>query len=565
MKANRLLAGCLTALFVCLPFAGAADAKTQARQEDLNALLEILDTKHPDFYTKTTREQVQAKKAEIESGMDALSDFDFAIELSELAALGGDSHTSVSLGNALDDRRMALCSLDWMDGGWTLTGAPKAYEGYLGQCAVSLAGVPMDEVERRLAPMFSYDNEVYLRYQFANSFYVAALLEHYGILPRGADSVPLTVRAADGTETVLDIPVLVQDEKNTVETVHFKDLRKAVPATEPANAYYKLLDLGDGALYMQYNRCADAPDLPMADFAAEVKNKLASGAYTKFLIDLRNNGGGSDGVLYPVVYQAQQFLAGGGAVYALAGERTFSSALINTVQLKDIGAMVVGEPTGGSVDHFGSVTGFELPNSKLRGQYSNKFIDLGTVFEAAKPYNIESFPPDTVVGQKFADYLNGVDTAVQYVLQSAPFQPALTATATVSAARVTVDGKPVSAAAYNIGGSNYFKLRDLAMAFQGTERSFGVEWDGNAKTITLTEGPYKPVGGEGAALTGGAQTATRATAEVQIEDGDAFMPLVGKAYEIAGNHYFKLRDLCQMAGVGVEWDAASKTVRLTTK
>ena len=148
--------------------------------------------------------------------------------------------------------------------------------------------------------------------------------------------------------------------------------------------------------------------------------KLESGDYTKFIIDLRNNGGGSDGVLYPITYLAQQFVADGHAAYVLAGEGTFSSALINTVQLKDVGATFVGTPTGGSVDHFGAVTAFELPNSGIRGQYSNKLIDLGSYYQTVWNYGIESFRPDIEVGQTFADYMDGVDTAVQYILDSAP-------------------------------------------------------------------------------------------------------------------------------------------------
>ena len=42
------------------------------------------------------------------------------------------------------------------------------------------------------------------------------------------------------------------------------------------------------------------------------------------------------------------------------------------------------------------------------------------------------------------------------------------------------------------------------------------------------------------------------------------MPLVGKAYEVGGNHYFKLRDLCFMLGVSVEWDGAAQTIVIDT-
>ena len=85
-------------------------------------------------------------------------------------------------------------------------------------------------------------------------------------------------------------------------------------------------------------------------------------------------------------------------------------------------------------------------------------------------------------------------------------------------------------------------------------------WDSAAQKITLTDGVYEPAGGELEPLTGGTQTATRATADVYVDD----MPLVGKAYEVGGNHYFKLRDLCFMLGVSVEWDGAAQTIVIDT-
>lgn len=566
MRAKQWLAGCLSAAAIlgCLPAAGAADSTVQARQEDLAYLVSTLTENHPDFYANTTEQAVADKTAEIEAGLEAMSDFDFAIELSELAALAGDSHTMVSVGGAIPDYHLIVMAPDWYEGRWVLAGALTEYQDYIGQEIVSVAGHTMDELMQALEPMIAYDNAVRLRRQFGGMVYVTDILQHYGMITGEEERLPVVVRAADGTETTLDMKVYAASEYAALDPgayVNASRLRTAVPVTEPdSSVYYKLLDLGGGALYMQYNSCREDPEHPMDEFAAEVEGKLKSGAYDKFIIDLRNNGGGSDGVLYPITYLAQQFIANGNAAYVLAGEGTFSSALINTVQLKDIGAAFVGTPTGGSVDHFGAVTAFELPNSGIRGQYSNKFIDLGSYYEAAKPYGVESFQPDIEVEQTFADYMAGVDTAVQYILDNPPVRAGLTKTAKVSSARVVVDGTPVAAAAYEIEGSNYFKLRDLAVAFTGTDAAFDVEWDDAAQTVTLTAGAYVPVGGELEPLTGGSQTATRATADVYVEG----MPLVGKAYEIAGNHYFKLRDLCFMLGVSVAWDDAAQTITIDT-
>lgn len=57
---------------------------------------------------------------------------------------------------------------------------------------------------------------------------------------------------------------------------------------------------------------------------------------------------------------------------------------------------------------------------------------------------------------------------------------------TLNTAKVYLDGKTVNLTAYNINGSNYFKLRDVGGLF-----NFSVEWDGPNQTISIdTSKPY---------------------------------------------------------------------------
>ncbi len=55
---------------------------------------------------------------------------------------------------------------------------------------------------------------------------------------------------------------------------------------------------------------------------------------------------------------------------------------------------------------------------------------------------------------------------------------ATVASAVPNASAVYVNGKLVSVEAYTIGGSNYFKLRDLGSALH-----FNVTWDGSANAV----------------------------------------------------------------------------------
>jgi hypothetical protein len=61
-------------------------------------------------------------------------------------------------------------------------------------------------------------------------------------------------------------------------------------------------------------------------------------------------------------------------------------------------------------------------------------------------------------------------------------------TATPTSSKITLNGGEVSLTAYNIGGNNYFKLRDIAQVFD-----FGVFWDGDNNMIFINAGnSYTP-------------------------------------------------------------------------
>lgn len=126
---------------------------------------------------------------------------------------------------------------------------------------------------------------------------------------------------------------------------------------------------------------------------------------------------------------------------------------------------------------------------------------------------------------------------------------------------VLLDGRPVSPVGYNIGGNNYYKLRDIAMLLNGTSAQFGITWDKKSRSMDLTPGsPYDAVGGEL-----GAQPTENAVAQTSHEtiriNG---YPAMLTAYNVGGNNYFKLVDLGGALGFSVSYDASSRTVVIAT-
>lgn len=134
-------------------------------------------------------------------------------------------------------------------------------------------------------------------------------------------------------------------------------------------------------------------------------------------------------------------------------------------------------------------------------------------------------------------------------------------TAQASNDAICVNGQRVEAEVYKIDGSNYFKLRDLAYALNGSEKQFDVVWNASANAISLTSGKsYTAAGGELAPGSGAVQEALPTTSALLLDGAD----LALEAYNINGNNYFKLRDLGSALNFGVDWDGAANTVVIDT-
>lgn len=124
---------------------------------------------------------------------------------------------------------------------------------------------------------------------------------------------------------------------------------------------------------------------------------------------------------------------------------------------------------------------------------------------------------------------------------------------------ITVNGETIPMEAYNIDGSNYFKLRDLAYILSGTTSQFSVNYDHEKKLITANSGnEYLVVGKEmsiGADRSGSCRPSTQQTL-FNGEHSSAY------AYNIGGNNFFKLRDLGEIFNFRVDYDVQTRTVMI---
>ena len=349
-------------LALAIPTFAAPAAEEQAgRQEDLELLYQTIRDRHPGPFTNTPEQEFLARIAQIEARIDTEDSMSFGLDLQSLAALIGDSHTTTNLNSILSSGHMFPVSVKWMDGDWVLYQVDASHQGALGQQVTSVNGFSMDQVQEKMAPLISADNEIKLRRQLSQVFGHQEIMVYCGLLKPEED---LTLTLENGTSITLS-PLSMQDQSGWPEINGLSQQRQgSAPTDYQKGTYYFSLPLDSRTYYIQYNQCMEDPELPMETFTAQVMADLEQGSYSVLLLDLRNNGGGSDGVIIPLLMELAPLVRNGELeLWGLVGEATFSSASINALEIREMGGGLAGEPTSGSVDHFGSTGSFTLPNT----------------------------------------------------------------------------------------------------------------------------------------------------------------------------------------------------------
>lgn len=381
------------------------------KNDDLQHLSSELEEKHYDLHALVEKTVWDERVETLRQKSADMSDMDFALSIMQLVASIGDSHTRAGLTGSIKEKLGALpLQLMWFENNLHLIACTKEYESYLGQKLVKVGEPSIGEVMETFRGFISYDNETWFRKQFAEYLIGVEYLAFLG--------------AIDSTEQVLLVfensagelhEVQVKAEYGELYNLEFVTVqREAVPLAQQAASIYYTTELSDHALMISYHSCQEDPNLPMDVFIEQVKNQLVEKKYSKVLVDLRYNGGGNSAIFEPVISMlGEEKESMGFDLYAMIGENTFSSALMNAVQIKmRAGAILVGQSTGGSVNHYGEIVNFELPHAEVIVTYSTKFFNM------VPDYGKGSLEPDVYIHTTFDEFIKGQDPEVECILSA---------------------------------------------------------------------------------------------------------------------------------------------------
>ncbi|MGH0054279.1 MAG: hypothetical protein ACQ5SW_12885 [Sphaerochaetaceae bacterium] len=383
------------------------------RREDLKMLYATLEENHPDLYHHQAKQAFVTFYETALQNAPEMSDVEFYFTLSTFVALVGDSHTMVGLPQDLVSSLHALpLQIAFVDDAWRLSVVERNQSSLLGAEVLSLNGIPMQQILDQAKPLVGYDNEVWLRQSIAQQLNITELYAYLGIVndPLAPFTVTIAQRTGQDTFSFTVTPVSIGEFYQK----EYATIYDTPSQTGSARGYYRgeLLGNQGEVLFIQYNACVSDPSYSIDQFTEEILEAVSQKRFSQVIVDLRYNGGGNSRLFEPMIdglgslQKEQQF-----KLDVLIGERTFSSALMNAMQFKErTDARLVGTPTGGSVNHFGEVKTFTLPNSGIPVQYSTKRFVMDKNHEGG------ALQPDVLITPTVGDLLAGVDTTVQAIL-----------------------------------------------------------------------------------------------------------------------------------------------------
>jgi len=369
----------------------------------------LLPARHKNLFFKIKPEEFRATVASLRSQIPNLTKPQFLMGLSRLVASVGDSHTSFTV---MPQNAFPM-KLYWFKEGICITDTTPEHRELLNGRLTAVDGHPIDEVVRAFAAIFPHDNEAQVK-DFVPRFLGSS--EHLLGLGLVADPAEATfsVETDDGKTVSAKLKSLPLADVRKVAWAAPQADRSELPFYRrmAASAYEYFYMPRARTLYFAYNSCRDLPDRPFAKFAEELWSVAKKNPVDRMIIDLRINGGGDSSILDAFINElaANADLNQKGRLFVILGRRTFSSAILNALDLKKkTKAIFYGEPTGGRPNHYGEIQTLALPNLKLAVSYSTKYFKF---VDGDEP----SLVPDVLVELTLEDYLALRDPVLEAIL-----------------------------------------------------------------------------------------------------------------------------------------------------
>ena len=383
--------------------------------KDIGYLVEQMRSVHPDLFHGVPEGTFDRAVHDLVAALPDLDDDEILVGVMHLVAMisahGRDGHMGVwPPDNADVVHRFPISVWEFPDGLY-VTAARRPNDALVGSRIVSVDGLPIHEVLRRIDPVVPRDNASNLRDARTVFLTSAEVLDGIGIAED-----PLTMRlqleTPDGERRTATIDAVDADTFSTwvggwelllPPRPHLLFLRDAT------DAFWLRYMRASRTLYVQYNVVHEHS----AQVVHQIERAVRARPVDRLVLDLRNNGGGEAGGYRDLLrYLVRPDVDRPGRLSVLIGRLTFSAGTSLAVLLeRRTDAVFIGEDSGGAPDFYADPVTVTLPYSGLRVLVSTQYFGIGGPNDDRL-----SLEPDLAVTFSSSDYFSGRDPVLEAAL-----------------------------------------------------------------------------------------------------------------------------------------------------
>lgn len=405
MKSNLLL---VFVLIGCSVQSTAQSPDAEAWRRDLEAYRSGLEKNHIDLYHSIDAQDFNRDLERQIANAANLSKAQRWVELMRLTRRVGDGHTAIPLW--VQAKQIFPLVTTVVGDAVLVTGVRAQDKQLLGGIIQSVNGVPVAEVLAGLSQIVPFvENEYSERVRVGDYFPFEDLLVGLGFTTPGA-ATQFNILVKDDVRS-LELTAVTREEVFEIITDRITPLHPEPFFTAQENeAIWYDLNRDQDTVYIRFDAYPSAKK--MEAFADRLLRRINNAAVANIIIDLRENYGGDfyNGLILASRLNLVDSISWLDGVYVLIGPRTFSAAMSNAIQFKEVlNAKLVGSPTGGNPCGYQDMGQFSLPASSLLVTYSKRrfcFVETSAGFVA----------PDVYVETPISDYLDGQDSVLAWVM-----------------------------------------------------------------------------------------------------------------------------------------------------
>ena len=316
----------------------------------------------------------------------------------------GDAHTA--LAPQTNFHRYPL-TLYWFGNDLRVLRTIAGYKSALGARVVGVGELGLSEVVARVNTLVPHENDQFIRYSNVSLMPLAEVLQALKVVP-SLQRAKWTFEDDKGERFSLELEAVPQDAR-----VDWLSTLKEVPLyRQRLNELMWFTALSDSqTVYLNLKVYPDASTFKRVSEA--LWKQVDSSKPERLIIDLRQSNGGDfirfQTYLLKELKQRPSFNKPG-SLYIIIGRGTISAAMVNAIELrKELGATLVGEPTGSKPNNYSENDEFTLPNSHLQVSYSTRYYKL-------QDEDTPSLMPDKLIEPSWEVYTAGRDLAMEWIL-----------------------------------------------------------------------------------------------------------------------------------------------------